>query len=68
MSVSDLCIRYVNSHDWLVSIVIDADSHENLLSYMQSISMLLMSKDAIIDLSASRSLMNSNCLNPEKLI
>ena len=64
MSVSDLCIGYVNSQDWIDSVVIGVDNERNLLSNLQSISMPLMSKEAITDLSASRPKINAAPLNP----
>lgn len=64
MSVSDLCIGYVNSQDWIDSVVIGVDNERNLLSNLQSISMPLMSKEAITDLSASRPSINAAPLNP----
>lgn len=64
MSVSDICIGYVNSQDWIDSVVIGVDSEKNLLSNLQSISMPLMSSEAINELSASRPRVKSESLNP----
>ena len=44
MSISDMCIGYVNSQTWIDSIVIGVDSKENLFSNLRSISMPFMSK------------------------
>lgn len=64
MSVSDLCIGYVNSQNWIDSIVIGVDSKKNLISNLQSTSMPLMTKAALDDLSASRLFVDSKSLNP----
>ena len=64
MSVSDLCIGYVNSQDWIDSVVIGVDSEKNLFSNLQSISMPLMSKVSLDELTASRPFVVSKSLNP----
>ena len=64
LSVSDLCIGYVNSQDWIDSVVIGVDNEKNLLSNLKSIAMPLMSKEAITDLSESRPRINSAPLDP----
>ncbi len=64
LSVSDLCIGYVNSQDWIDSVVIGVDNEKNLLSNLQSISMPLMSNEVITDLSASRPRINVSTLDP----
>ena len=64
MSVSDLCIGYVNSQDWIDSVVIGVDNEKNLLSNLQSISMPLMTKEVITDLCASRPIINTAPLDP----
>lgn len=64
MSVSDLCIGYVNSQNWIDSIVIGVDSKKNLFSSLESISMPLMSQAALNDLSSSRLFVDSKSLNP----
>ena len=42
LSVSDLCIGYVNSQDWIDSVVIGVDNEKNLLFNLKSIAMPLM--------------------------
>lgn len=64
MSISDLCIGYVNSQDWIDSVVIGVDCKRNLFSNLQSISMPLMSKEALDELTASRPSVESEALNP----
>jgi aryl-alcohol dehydrogenase-like predicted oxidoreductase len=64
MSVSDLCIGYVNSQDWIDSVVIGVDSEKNLFSNLQSISMPLMSKVSLDELNASRPFVVSKSLDP----
>ena len=64
MSVSDLCIGYVNSQDWIDSVVIGVDSEKNLFSNLQSISIPLMAKVTLDELTTSRPFVASECLNP----
>ena len=64
ISVSDLCIGYANSQDWIDSVVIGVDSEKSLFSNLQSISMPLMSKATLDDLSASRIVVDSKSLDP----
>jgi|LauGreDrversion4_2_1035121.scaffolds.fasta_scaffold64853_2 aryl-alcohol dehydrogenase-like predicted oxidoreductase/spore coat polysaccharide biosynthesis protein SpsF (cytidylyltransferase family) len=63
-SISDLCIGYVNSQDWIDSVVIGVDTKSNLFSNLQSISMPLMPADVLNDLASSRPIINSESLNP----
>jgi aryl-alcohol dehydrogenase-like predicted oxidoreductase len=64
MSIADLCISYVNSQEWIDSVVIGIDSEKNLFSNLQSISMPLMSNEALDDLTSSRPFVNAKALNP----
>lgn len=64
MSVSDLCIGYVNSQDWIDSVVIGVDSEKNLFSNLQSISMPLMPREALDELATSRPIVEAKSLNP----
>jgi aryl-alcohol dehydrogenase-like predicted oxidoreductase len=64
MSVADLCIGYVNSQDWIDSVVIGVDSEQNLYSNLQSISMPLMPREALDELAISRPNVESESLNP----
>ena len=57
-------IGYVNSQDWIDSVVIGVDNEKNLLSNLQSISMPLMSNEVMTDLSASRPRINVSTLDP----
>ena len=57
MSIVDLCIGYVNSQEWIDSVVISVDSEKNLFSNLQSISMPLMSNESLDDLTSSRPLL-----------
>ena len=63
-SISDLCIGYVNSQEWVDSVVIGVDSKKNLFSNLQSVSMPLMSNKALEDLISLRPIINSEALNP----
>jgi aryl-alcohol dehydrogenase-like predicted oxidoreductase len=64
MSVSDLCIGYVNSQSWIDSVVIGVDSIANLYSNLQSISMPFMSQESLALIEESRPVVNSSSLNP----
>ena len=64
VSVSDLCIGYVNSQDWIDSVVVGVDSKENLYLNLQSILMPSMSNKAILDLQLSRPNLGEDSLNP----
>jgi len=64
MSVSDLCIGYVNSQDWIDSVVIGVESEKNLFTNLQSISMSLMPREALDDLAISRPHVEAESLNP----
>ena len=64
MSISDLCIGYVNSQCWIDSVVIGVNCKRNLFSNLQSISMPLMSREALDELIASRPSIESEALNP----
>ncbi|MDC0999944.1 aldo/keto reductase [Methylophilaceae bacterium] len=63
-SISDLCINFVNSQDWIDSVVIGVDDKKNLFSNLQSISMPSMSKSIIDEIIASRPCVDSKSLNP----
>lgn len=64
MSIADLCISYVNSQEWIDSVVIGVDNEKNLFSNLQSISMPLMPNEALDDLTFSRPFVNAKALNP----
>lgn len=64
MSIADFCISYVNSHEWIDSVVIGVDNEKHLFSNLQSISMPLMSNEALDDLTSSRPFIVADALNP----
>jgi aryl-alcohol dehydrogenase-like predicted oxidoreductase len=64
MSIADLCISYVNSQEWVDSVVIGVDSKKNLFANLQSISTPLMTNEALNDLISSRPFVNAKALNP----
>ena len=64
ISISDLCIGYVNSQDWIDSVVIGVDSIDNLLLNLKSISKESMKREMLNDLVASRPIVNSDSLDP----
>lgn len=65
-SISDLCINFVNSQDWIDSAVIGVDNLNDLLANLKAISMPLMTKTLISELEMSRPWVNVNSLNPAK--
>lgn len=64
MSVSDLCIGYVNSQVWIDSVVIGVDSISNLYSNLQSISMPLFSSTTLDDIVKTKPKVNVCSLDP----
>jgi spore coat polysaccharide biosynthesis protein SpsF (cytidylyltransferase family)/aryl-alcohol dehydrogenase-like predicted oxidoreductase len=64
MSISDLCIGFVNSQPWIDSAVIGVLSKDQLYKNLQSISMPLMSTDALSDLTQTRPLVPESSLDP----
>ena len=64
ISVSDLCIGFVNSQDWIDSVVIGIDSMKSLFLNLQSISEPIMSAHAIADILATRPMVDEVSLNP----
>jgi aryl-alcohol dehydrogenase-like predicted oxidoreductase len=64
MSVADLCIGFVNSQDWIDSVVIGIDSMKNLFLNLQSISEPIMSAHEISDILATRPMVDVVSLNP----
>ncbi len=64
MSVSDLCIGYVNSQSWIDSVVIGVDSISNLYSNLRSVSMPFMSQESLALIVDSRPVVNASSLNP----
>jgi aryl-alcohol dehydrogenase-like predicted oxidoreductase len=63
-SIADLCVGYVNSQEWVDTVVIGVDSKKNLISNLKSISMPLMSNEALNDLKSSRPFVKEEHLNP----
>ncbi|WP_144630515.1 aldo/keto reductase [Bordetella genomosp. 13] len=64
MSVSDLCIGYVNSQSWVDSVVVGVDSISNLYPNLQSVSMFTLSDSALQDIDRSRPKVSAQSLNP----
>lgn len=65
-SISDLCISFVNSQDWIDSVVIGVQNLNDLLANLKAISMPLMTNTVIDELATSRPRVNVNSLNPAK--
>lgn len=64
LSISDLCIGYVNSQCWIDSVVVGVDSLSNLYSNLYSISLPLMPNTYLDDIIKSRPKLSSKSLNP----
>jgi aryl-alcohol dehydrogenase-like predicted oxidoreductase len=64
MSISDLCIGYVNSQSWIDSVVVGVESLSNLHSNLKSISMPFMGADALKDIDRSKPIVTEFALNP----
>ena len=64
MSISDLCIRYVNSQKWIDSVVVGVDSIEQLYSNMQSISMPIIDDKTLDYIKKHAPKLEHHSLNP----
>jgi aryl-alcohol dehydrogenase-like predicted oxidoreductase/spore coat polysaccharide biosynthesis protein SpsF (cytidylyltransferase family) len=64
VSISDLCIGFVNSQEWIDSVVIGVDTTQNLYSDLQSVSMPLLGKDALKDIRLTMPKVAEASLNP----
>jgi spore coat polysaccharide biosynthesis protein SpsF (cytidylyltransferase family)/aryl-alcohol dehydrogenase-like predicted oxidoreductase len=64
MSVSDLCICYVNSQDWIDSVVVGVETKQNLFSNLKSVSMPLLCEDALNDIRSTRPRVVETTLDP----
>lgn len=65
MSVTDLCIGYANSQDWIDSVVIGIDDLSQLYSNLQSVSMPLISSNRLSKIKKHRPHVNESSLNPK---
>ncbi|MNJ38902.1 General stress protein 69 [compost metagenome] len=65
MSVTDLCIGYANSQNWIDSVVVGIDNLEQLYSNLQSVSMPLMSNESINKVNKHKPRINEGSLNPK---
>lgn len=65
MSVTDLCIGYVNSQDWIDSVVVGVDNLAHLYSNLQSVSMPLMSEECLKDINKHKPYVNEDSLDPK---
>ncbi|PMG89926.1 aldo/keto reductase [Vibrio breoganii] len=63
-SIADLCINYVNSQDWIDSVVVGVDDVNHLYKNMQAISMPLLSQDSLDDIVESTPKVNLSSLDP----
>lgn len=64
MSISDLCISYVNSQAWIDSVVIGVTSYNELLSNLQSVSMKLLTEKQIELINQNKPTLSEKSLNP----
>ena len=63
-SVADLCIGFVNSQEWIDSVVVGVTSVADLFSNLKSIAAPHLKTEALNDLKNSRPLINRRSLNP----
>ena len=64
ISIPDLCVGYVNSQDWIDSVVLGVDNKTNLYLNLKSISEPFLSNDILNDLSGSRPIVSEDSLDP----
>jgi aryl-alcohol dehydrogenase-like predicted oxidoreductase len=64
ISISDLCIGYVNSQDWIDSVVVGVESKQNLLSNLQSVSKPFLLEKTLKDIRDSRPIVEDTALDP----
>jgi aryl-alcohol dehydrogenase-like predicted oxidoreductase len=62
--IADLCIGYVNSQDWIDSVVVGVTSLADLFANLRSISMPFMQAEVLDDLRQSRPIVVKEALNP----
>ena len=65
-SISDLCISYAISQDWIDSVVIGVLTTENLCSNLKSISMPFMHEKNLSDIRHNRPKVKDIALDPSK--
>lgn len=66
ISVTDLCIGYVNSQPWVDSVVIGVDSLSHLYSNLQSISMPLINDHNLNIIKNNKPYIDESGLNPSE--
>jgi aryl-alcohol dehydrogenase-like predicted oxidoreductase len=66
ISVTDLCIGYVNSQPWVDSVVIGVDSLSHLYSNLQSISMPLINDHNLNIIKNNKPYISESGLNPSE--
>ncbi|HBC9222053.1 aldo/keto reductase [Enterobacter cloacae] len=64
MSLSDLCIGYVNSQHWIDAVVVGVENMGQLLKNTQSISMPFLNEDELILIDKTRPKVSLDTLNP----
>lgn len=64
LSISDLCISYANSQDWIDAVVVGVDNLHQLFKNTQSISMALLSSEMIMNIKEERPNVLPQTLNP----
>jgi len=65
-SIADLCISFVNSQDWIDSVVVGIDTLQKLFLNLESISMPLINKNYLDEIINSRPKINEKSLDPSK--
>ncbi len=64
MSISDLCIGYVNSQAWIDAVVIGVDNMNQLLKNTQSVSMPFIDDKALSLIESTKPIVSEKSLNP----
>jgi len=64
MSISDLCIGYVNSQQWIDAVVVGVENINQLFKNTQSISMPFLNKDELTFIDETRPKVSLDTLNP----
>lgn len=65
MSVTDLCIGYVNSQPWIDSVVVGVDNLSHLYSNLQSVSMPLMTEESLNLIDIQKPQIQETSLDPK---
>jgi aryl-alcohol dehydrogenase-like predicted oxidoreductase len=65
-SITDLCLSYIKSQNWIDGIIIGVDSRKQLLENIRLINLNKLSLAEISDINISRPKITNALLNPHK--